>query len=398
MLITLIANAFFTRVPAQPALPYALRTRRSVWMVTWGLIWIALLCFTAPVVHAHEGHDHEDTPPVISGDGPKRQADGSVLLPESVQRLWNVRTLRVAPGQHPQTYELDATVVMDPNAGGKVQAAQSGRLEAGPKGLPVLGQTVRKGEILAYVQPTVAAIERSNHVAQHAELRAAHALAVKHLHRLQELADTVARKDIETAQSQERSLAQRLAAVGAGLSGREALVAPVSGVIASSHAVVGQILDARELVFEVVNPRRLRIEALAYDIAQGHDIQAATLALGRDSIALRFVGAARSLRAQALPLVFVGEGAQLSALALGQSVRVFAQSSSRITGMQVPQSALQRNRANQHVVWIAQDTEHFVPRAITYAPLDGASVAVTSGLQPGERVVTHGAALLNQVR
>ena len=55
--------------------------------------------------------------------------------------------------------------------------------------------------------------------------------------------------------------------------------APVDGVIASAHAVVGQVLDAREQVFEVVDPARLRIEALAYDPAQAQDVAGASLAL-----------------------------------------------------------------------------------------------------------------------
>jgi hypothetical protein len=69
-----------------------------------------------------------------------------------------------------------------------------------------------------------------------------------------------------------------------GLNNRDALVAPVSGVIASSNAVAGQVVDARELVFEVVDPTRLRIEALAYDAAVVSDVAGATLALGTDNM------------------------------------------------------------------------------------------------------------------
>lgn len=100
----------------------------------------------------------------------------------------------------PKRLNLAGTVVMDPNAGGKVQAALAGRLKAGPKGLPGVGQTVRKGEVLAYVVPTAGAIERSNQVAQQAELRAARALAEPCVARLKDLQDTVPRKDIEALQ------------------------------------------------------------------------------------------------------------------------------------------------------------------------------------------------------
>ena len=45
-------------------------------------------------------------------------------------------------------------VVMDPNAGGLVQALNAGRLEPGPRGLPEPGQTVRKGEVICIIGPS----------------------------------------------------------------------------------------------------------------------------------------------------------------------------------------------------------------------------------------------------
>lgn len=357
---------------------------------------------SAPVpASAGPGHDHGDAPPAPSGNGPSRQPDGSVFLPKPAQRQLGVRTLVTAAGQHAKAFELAGSVVMDPNAGGKVQAVLAGRLEAGPKGLPGVGQAVRKGEVLAYVVPTAGAIERSNQLAQQAELRAARDLAARRVARLTELADTVPRKDIEAAESELQSLTQRLGAVGAGLATRDALVAPVSGVIASANAVAGQVVDARELVFEVVDPSRMRIEALAYDPAQAQSVAGATLAVGGQRVPLRFVGAARSLRDQAQPLQFAGDSAalgNLAHLAIGQPVRVFVQSTDKVDGVQVPAAALLRNPANQTIVWVKESPERFVPRVVTAVPLDGTSVAVTSGLQPGDRVATQGATLINQVR
>ncbi|MFN7041456.1 MAG: efflux RND transporter periplasmic adaptor subunit [Acidovorax temperans] len=350
---------------------------------------------------AGPGHDHGDAPPAPTGNGPSRQPDGSVFLPKPAQRQLGVRTLVAATGQHAKAFELAGTVVMDPNAGGKVQAVLAGRLEAGPKGLPGVGQAVRKGEVLAYVVPTAGAIERSNQLAQQAELRAARDLAARRVARLAELADTVPRKDIEAAESELQSLTQRLGAVGAGLATRDALVAPVSGVIASANAVAGQVVDARELVFEVVDPSRLRIEALAYDPAQAQSVAGATLAVGGQRVPLRFVGAARSLRDQAQPLQFAGDSSVLGTLAhlaIGQPVRVFVQSTDKVDGVQVPAAALLRNPANQTIVWVKESPERFAPRVVTAVPLDGTSVAVTSGLKPGDRVTTQGATLINQVR
>lgn len=359
---------------------------------------LMLVMMTAWPSHADEGHDHGGGAAVSSSNGPQRQPDGSVFLPKPAQRQLGVRTLVAAASELPRSVELNGRVLMDPNAGGKVQAVVAGRIEPGPKGLPENGQTVRKGEVLAYVAPSAAPIERSNQAAQLAELRAGQALAAKRVARLKELADTVPRKEIEAAESEAASFAARAAAVGAGLSSRDALIAPVSGVIAAANVVAGQVVDARELVFEIVDPSRLRIEALAFDAALAADVGGATLAVGGQRVPLAFVGAARSLREQALPLSFSAEGALLSKLAVGQPVRVFVQTKQKVKGIAVPVAALMKNPANQTIVWVKTDAERFAPRTVTTEPLDGVSVAITSGLAPGDRVATQGATLINQVR
>ena len=362
------------------------------------LIAVAFSAAFAATAHADEGHSHGEAPAAMNANGPQRLPDGSVFLPKPAQRQLAVRTFVAESAELPRTTELAGKVLMDPNAGGKVQALLAGRIEPGPRGLPEPGQAVRKGEVLAYVVASAAPVERSNQAAQLAELRAAKALADRRVARLRELADTVPRKDIEAAESDAASLQQRAAAIGAGLSHRDALVAPVSGVIASASVVAGQVVDARELLFEVIDPTRLRVEALAFDAAIGADIADAAIAVGDTRVPLVFVGAARSLREQALPLQFRAEGAALARLAVGQSVQVFVRSKQTVAGIAVPSAALMRNPANQTIVWVKTEAERFVPRTVTTVPLDGVRVAVTAGLQAGDRVTTQGATLINQLR
>ena len=362
------------------------------------LMTLALGAALVVTAHADEGHSHGEAPAAVNANGPQRLPDGSVFLPKPAQRQLTVRTVVVESAELPRTTELAGKVLMDPNAGGTVQALVAGRVEPGPRGLPEPGQAVRKGEVLAYVVASAAPVERSNQAAQLAELRAAKALADRRVARLRELADTVPRKDIEAAESDAASLQQRAAAIGAGLSHRDALVAPVSGVIASASVVAGQVVDARELLFEVIDPTRLRVEALAFDASIGADIADAAIAVGDARVPLVFVGAARSLREQALPLQFRAEGAALARLAVGQSVQVFVRSKQTVTGIAVPSASLMRNPANQTIVWVKTEAERFVPRTVTTVPLDGVRVAVTSGLQAGDRVATQGATLINQLR
>ena len=134
------------------------------------------------------------------------------------------------------------------------------------------------------------------------------------------------RKEVEAAESEVFSLTERITAVSGGLSSKEALVAPVSGVIASAHVVAGQVVDTRELIFEIVDPKRLRIEALAFDSALANNIGGATLAVGEQRTPLLFIGAARNLREQALPLNFQVQSPEQLGLAVGQPVKVYVQS------------------------------------------------------------------------
>ncbi len=381
--------------PIHPHRP--IRPRRFVRL---GALWLGLGLSTlvATPALAGPGHDHGAPPAAPSANGPQRLPDGSVFLPKPAQRQLGVRTLPTEAAALPRSFELNGLVVMDPNAGGKVQPLNAGRIEPGPRGLPSAGQAVRKGEVLAYVVSSAAPIERSNQAAQLAELRAARSLADKRVARLKELADTVPRKDIEAAESEAQSLAERIAALDTAVAPREPLVAPVSGVIASASVVAGQVVDARELLFEIVDPARLRIEALAFDTAIASDVGSASIAIGNDRVPLVFIGAARSLREQALPLVFRAQASALAALAVGQPVRVFVQGKTQVQGIAVPAAALMRNPANQTIVWVKTAPERFEPRVVTTAPLDGVRVAVTSGLQAGDRVATQGATLINQVR
>ena len=393
--------------PPQTRSAKAMPTLRSPLLA----ITLALCAAFAPAAWAGPGHDHGDAPPAATGNGPRRLPDGSVFLPKPSQRQMGVRTLPVELAPLARTTTLPGRVVMDPAAGGKVQALLAGRLQPGPKGLPQLGQAVQRGEVLAYVEPATGTLERAGQQAQLAELRASHALAAKRLARLHELADTVPRKDIDAAESEVASLQARIGAVGGGLQARDALVAPVSGVIASANAVAGQVVDARELVFEVVNPQRLQVEALAYDPTLAADVAGAAIAVGRHSLPLRFLGAARSLREQALPLLFTPAAptapdpakagaapASLAGVAVGQTLEVHVQHRTQLQGLRVPSTALAKNPANETIVWVKTAAEQFAPRVVTAAPLDGSSVAVTAGLAAGDRVAVQGANLINQVR
>lgn len=362
---------------------------------------LLLTLLSCPAAQAGEGHDHGHEAPASAGaNAPKRLPNGDVFLPKTSQRQLGVRTMVATPSTLPQTLELNGRVVMDANAGGRVQPSIAGRVEAGPRGFPALGQSVRKGEVLAVVRASASPIERANQVAQSAELRAQLDLAQKRAARYAQLEGSIAQKDQDAARGDVASLAQRLAAVQASVSATERLTAPVAGVIASSHVVAGQVVEAREQLFEVIDPARLTVEASAFDASLPHNIAAASIATpdGARSIPLQFAGAGSSLREGAIPLQFRATGKTPLPLVVHQPVKVVVQTKALVQGYAVPASAIAKNPSNLDTVWVHTEAETFAPRTVRLVALDGARVSVLDGLKPGDRVVTQGTALINQVR
>ena len=361
---------------------------------------VALLtAVTAFPTLAGPGHDHGEAAPAATSNSPKRLPDGSVFLPKNSQRQLEVRTTMTEEKLTPQTVELTGRVMMDANAGGRVQPTQAGRLEAGPRGLPQLGQVVRRGETLAVVRSSASAIERANQQAQTAELRSQLDLARRRAARLAQLEGTVPLKEIEAAQADVTSLQQRVAAVSGSATAAERLTAPVDGVISASNVVAGQVVAAREVLFEIVDPSRLVVEALAFDTALLANIgTASAIPAPGVNVPLRFMGAGRSQREGATPLQFRTSGSQTVPLAVNQPVKVLVQTRSAVKGVPVPAGAVVKSPSNQDMVWVHTGAEVFAPRPVRATAMDGATVSVVDGLKPGERVVTQGAALINQVR
>ena len=118
------------------------------------------------------------------------------------------------------------------------------------------------------------------------------------------------------------------------------------------------------------------------------------------SIPLSFIGAGRSLREQALPILFRFNAGKhpLPSLTVGQPLTVLAQTAQTVTGFAVPATAIVKDRNNQDIAWVHVTAERFVSKAVRYVPMDGATSTIVDGVANGDRIVVQGASLLNQVR
>ncbi|MCO5118861.1 MAG: efflux RND transporter periplasmic adaptor subunit [Burkholderiaceae bacterium] len=354
--------------------------------------------YAGPGAHGPNG-EHLDAPAqtLVVADRLARLPDGSVSMPMLAQRRLGIRTVLARQSAVAATVELPGRVLMDPNAGGRVQTVVGGKVQPGPAGLPVSGQRVRKGEVLGEVVYSASPLEVANQRAQLAQLKSDRRLAGQRVQRLESLEGTVARKDIDTARAELESLAAREKALSAGLGATEPLTAPISGVIARADIVAGQVVEPRDVLFEVIDPTRVLVEASASDVALGARVGSASLE-GVPGVTLEFLGAARALRDGVLPLTFRASGTDALPLAIGQPVTVVATLNEKVEGVVLPAQAITRSGANEPVVWVKASAERYVPQPVQVRPLDATTVVVTQGLAAGSRAVVQGAPLLAQVR
>lgn len=367
--------------------------------VTFALI-SALLCAipaaqASPGAHGPNG-EHLDGQSTAPASGLARLPDGSVNVPKLAQRRMAIRTVMVHEAELPQTMELNGRTSIDPNAGGRVQAPFAGRIEAGPNGIPTAGTRVRKGQVLVYLKPVAEAGERASQQARLAELGAQRALLERRIKRLEALEGTVPAKEIEAAHAELAANRGSTRALAGALQGREAIVASSSGVIAASNVLSGQIVDPRELLFDIVDPDRMQVIAQLSDPRMAQDIASAHLA-GAPGVQLSLLGTGRSLVDGALPVSFRAKGQNLP-LAVGQPVTVLATLKGSVRGIALPAAALARNQSNQTIVWIKSGAQRFIALAVEARPLDAETVVVTRGLTGDNRVVVAGASLINQIR
>lgn len=368
--------------------------------LTASLFWLLSSAHAGPGTHGPNG-EHLDAPgAAVNASGLARLPDGSVNVPKLAQRRMAIRTVLAPESEAAATVEMPGRVVMDPNASGRVQAVYGGRVEPGPKGLPVAGQAVKRGEVLAYVRYQAEPYALGTQQAQLAELRAQRQLAEQRVQRLEGLEGTVPRKDIDAARSEATSLAERERSIGGSLAAREALTAPVSGVVARAELTVGQVVEPRDVLFEVVDPARMLVEATTADASLAARVAGASLQ-GVPEVTLRLLGVSRSLRDGVLPITFALSASKPGAalpLAIGQPVTVVAQAKDRIKGVVLPAQAVVRNPSNEPIVWIKSGAERFVPQPVQFRPLHANMVVITQGLSADNRVVVQGAPLIAQIR
>lgn len=356
----------------------------------------AILAVAAFAGGAHDARANSAPPSVATRDVAQRFADGALFVPKPTQRILGIRTTFTVEAELSRAVELPGRVVADPNASGLVQASVGGRIIPPTGGFKPLGTAVKAGDVLAHVRPPVPSADLTQQQQQARELDQQISLVTRKIERLKAVEQVIARGQLEDAQLELKGLQERRTNLDRVNREPEPLVAPVDGIIAASNAVAGQMAEPNSVIFQIMDPARLWVEALSFDPQQIAGDAQGLFASGR-TVTLGYLGTGLADRNQAIPVHFAVTG-ETTGLRVGQFLTVLAGTAAQKRGLALPRQAVLRGPNGQSIVYEHTNAERFVPREVRVEPLDGERVLVIAGLEPGRRIVAQGAELLNQIR
>ena len=385
------------------ALPSGLPIRRIAAVIAGVVIFGGAGLGTAGLLRSMAANAPANNAVLDLPDTARRLGDGAVFAPRTTQSLLEITTQRATQAETAQkTVRLIGQVIPDLNRSGLVQSLLPGRVEAPEKGFYGIGAHVKAGDVLGYLIPRVEFKDQSDILQTTGDLDRQLALAESKLTRFERLKGVIAESQITDARIEVDGLRKRRAAIRPLLPERQVLTAPVDGVIAQANVVVGQTVDAQAILFQIVDPENLWVEALAFDPVTAASIERASReatarsADGREA-PLIFSGRGLTLKQQAVPLRFKIKAGG-AAFSIGEPVTVSAPIDEAISAIPLPRSALVRSSNGQSIVWVHTAPERFEAKIISNEPIDADRIGITAGLDPEARVVTRGAELINQIR
>lgn len=365
-----------------------------------GLVVVLLSLVAAGSAFAHGGEDHGDGAALPAQPAPV--PGRAVAMAKESQFLLGVRTAKVEARQVAETVRLVGRVVPDPAGYARVQPAQQGRLIADPDfPMPVPGQRVKRGDVLAVLEPNLTSLERSEQRAALFKVDTEIAQTERQLRRWAQMGDAARRKDVDDATLELERLRKAKAQIENIALGRDYLRAPIAGVVTDVHVVPGQVIGPETTAIEVVDPERLRVEAVLHDLALAEAItggQATTKLLKDRVFDLKLIGSGGRIdpQDQGLHLIFaVTDGARF--LRLGMPLDVHAHTGAASLRVAVPRDSV-ADAGGRPLVFVKMAPESFEARPVKLGRTLGDWSEIETGVAPGERVVVQGAMQLLATR
>jgi len=376
---------------------------------------------------------HELGPVTVYPDRKAAEADPAPHDDEGIgftkEQQWKVDFATAEVVTRPIRAGINATGVLRARPDGEalLTAIAAGQIQ--PAGVfPSLGQSVRKGQVLAYLVPRlggetdIATLRTAT-----SKAKVEHDLARQELTRLEGLytQEAVPEKRVLAAraaaaltQAELDAARQRLGQYGGeGGSGGIALKAPVAGTVADVRVTPGAYAEAGAPLFHIVDRGRLWLELRVpeSDVAKlsspsGAVFQvagaAANESTGNEATSIEIVpgkngrlvavGGMVDAVTRTVPVVFeFSPGARPLPIGMAVQAQVFAAGAREVVAnpVAIPASSV-LDEGGLSVVFVQLGGESFERRQVRLGAREGDWVEVLDGLTPGSRVVSRGAYLV----
>lgn len=319
----------------------------------------------------------------------KYTASEGLQLNEQQRALANVRTMTIGDVGVEGSKQLNGRLVANPEQTAFISSRVAGRLER--LFVRQTGEQIRKGQALYQIYSE-----------QLASLQQEFLLALE---------QSVQFPEDKTFAQILRSSRQKLRLYGQSEEQIKALqqakkvspnitfYAPESGTVAELSVTEGQYVNEGSPVLRLEGYQSLWVEA---------DIYASELGSIKEGQVLQVVVPGWEDQPQRVKVSFINPALQPGTQLLqvraempnpenrwqpGLQARVYVEQSGTEKRLILPQDALIRNGQGAHV-WVETKSGYFEPRVVETGAESAAGIIISSGLQPGDKVVTSGAYLL----
>ncbi|OAN55967.1 membrane-fusion protein [Paramagnetospirillum marisnigri] len=358
-----------------------------------------ILLISIPPALAHGGEDHG----APSDPKPQAQPGEPIVMSKPTQFLLGIRTERIEPREAADTVRVMGRVIPDPSGYARVQPSQPARIVADPAfPIPVPGQIVKRGQVLAVLEPTLTNLERGDKRSSLTRIDSELNITQRELARQEALGPLVPVKQVETTRIRLDQLRRERAQIAGTSLGREYLTAPLDGIVTDVHVVPGEVVGPAQSLAEVVDVTRLRVEAVIHDLHLARRVagaMATTKLLPGQTFALTLLGRSPKLdpQDQGIHAIFQVNSDRIGELGIGMPVDVYLATGAIRMRTAVPRDAIAELGGRQ-VVFVRTAPESFEARPIKIDRMVGPLAEITEGVNPGDRVVTQGIAQLKAGR
>ncbi|WP_224364929.1 efflux RND transporter periplasmic adaptor subunit [Hyalangium versicolor] len=384
-------------------------------MTRWMRSGPAAVLLAATVAWGHGTEEHGAAPTPSAAAGP------AFTLPKETQFLLELRTERARVRSLEARLVAPGKVIPRTDRYAQVASPVPGIVTATGSAVPLVGQRVKKGQVLATVQQSLSASESTGlstgllqAEAEATRAQAALEQARKDLARLESLKGVVAEKEVQQAELAVRTAEEELnrarsakevlsgARQGQGTA-RFTLTAPIDGVLVEARATVGAQVEPSRPLFTVLDAAVVWVEARVYenDVAR---VESATGALVHSEAyedqhfpaRLYHVGQMVDESTRSVRVLFELDNKE-GRLRPGMFVEVAIGAGGAQQVLAVPESAVVEEEGRSFI-FIHTAPESFERREVVLGVRDGSWRAVRQGLKEGERVVVQGVATLQATR